>query len=63
MVDSSTDHGTHPDGEALPPPPAVYTLRLIQITSLVYATRRGVREAKGSVDELRKFYKSVRVRT
>ena len=57
------DEGTGtPSHKELPPPPARYTLSLIEIRSYLYVSRRKVSTRKGSVEELSAFARQVRTR-
>lgn len=52
---------THTPPANLPPPAITqYRLRLIEVTGLLYFTRRNVLQKSGSPDELAAFYKKVR---
>jgi len=59
MTDVTNEDVGWSRGGPLAPPPARYSLTLIEVTSFLIVTRRGTRSLSGSIDELTAFSKKV----
>lgn len=59
MSEVTNEGAGSPSLETFAPPPVTYSLRLVEITSYLVVSRRGLRSSSGSVEALNGLYRSV----